>query len=695
MIGSLDRRVLILGLMAAVAATLAGGPGVGPSPVTAAAPTMTSTVVQGGANQLQFTWDVAFLPTGEMLVTERAGRVRVYASGALSAPLVRTITVPDVRAEGEAGVMGIAVDIDFVPNPYVYVCASRDLAGPDPWENHLLRYTVAPDGTWSAPLLLLGGMTAATIHNGCAVEMDSQGRLWVTMGDANVALSAQDPDDLNGKILRINRDGSIPVDNPTLPGAVGQTAAYSMGHRNPQGITFQPGTGRVYAAEHGPSTDDEINLIVAGANYGWPCRTGAADNGPNSGAPECTGPTFSPPVWESNTPTIASSNLAFAQGPAWADYEGQLFVAQLKEQDLRRFTLSAAGTSIVGTPAIHLDGAYGRLRAVVPGPGGHRYLTTSNGASNGGDRVIRVSVKATRLAGPDRYATAAVISAAHFSPGVPVAYVATGLNFPDALAGGAAAAYHGGPMLLVTTNAIPAVTAAELSRLNPGKIRVLGGPSVVSNGVMAALDAYTSGPVERLSGPDRYATAAVISAATFSPGVDAVFVATGANFPDALAGGAAAGHVDSPLLLTRTGSLPAVVAAELARLDPDAVYILGGPSVVSNAVAAAIGAVAGAPVTRLSGPDRYATAVAISAGLWTTSDVVYLTTGLNFPDGVSGSAAAAAVDAPVLLVQTNGVPSVVVQEIIRLQATRVVVLGGPSVVSDAVLSLVAGVLEPN
>jgi glucose/arabinose dehydrogenase/putative cell wall-binding protein len=662
---------------------------------------LTGSVVQGGAGQLQFTWDIAFLPSGEMLVTERAGRVRVYASGAYFDTLVRTITVPNVRAQGEAGLMGIAVDVDFAANPYVYLCASRDLDGAGggaPWENEVLRYTIAPNGTWSGLTVLLSDMTAGTNHNGCAVEMDSFGLLWVTMGDAGIELQAQDPDDMNGKILRMHRDGSVPAGNPTLPGAAGQTVAYSMGHRNPQGIAFQPGTGRVYAAEHGPNTDDEVNLIESGFNYGWPCRTGAADLGPSSGNPACNaGQTFRPPVWESNSPTIAPSNLAFAQGSAWGDWEGHLFVAQLKEQDLRRNVLSGAGTSVVAS-AIHFNATYGRLRAVVLGPGGHLYLSTSNGPSGnptGGDRIIRVSVRASRIAGPDRYATAAAISAAHFSPGAPVAYVATGLNFPDALAGSAAAAHAGGPVLLVTTNGIPAATAAELGRLNPGTIRVLGGPGAVSNGVMAALDPYTAGPVVRLWGPDRYSTAAAISAATFSPGVDAAFVATGTNFPDALSGGAAAGHLDGPLLLTNAGTLPLATAAELGRLNPDVVYVLGGAGVVSNAVAAAIGSAAGAPVTRLSGADRYATATAISSNLWTTSDAVYVTTGLNFPDGVAGGAAAAVMDAPVLLVHTNGVPVPVIAEVQRLEADRVVILGGSGVVSNTVMSVLAGLLEPN
>src|SRR6185437_12516851 len=155
----------------------------------------------------------------------------------------------------------------------------------------------------------------------------------------------------------------------------------------------------------------------------------------------------------------------------------------------------------------------------------------------------------TRLGGDDRYATAAAISAASFKPGVPVAYVATGANFPDALAGAPVAGAVGGPILLVASDAIPAATATELARLKPASIVILGSSGVVSDTVASALGAYTAGTVTRLGGDDRYATAAAISAASFKPGVAVAYVATGANFPDALAGAPVAGAAGGPILL--------------------------------------------------------------------------------------------------------------------------------------------------
>lgn len=186
----------------------------------------------------------------------------------------------------------------------------------------------------------------------------------------------------------------------------------------------------------------------------------------------------------------------------------------------------------------------------------------------------------TRLAGTNRYATAAKI-AEGFGTGIDTAYIATGDNFPDALAGAARGGAVDGPVLLVQTDAVPAATAAALEALEPTNVVLLGGTAVISAGVEAALADY--GEVSRLSGSDRYATAAAISA-DYPAGTSVAFVATGADFPDALAGAARAGHLEAPLLLVRTDRIPAVTLAELERLQATEVVILGGTGVVSTAV---------------------------------------------------------------------------------------------------------------
>ncbi len=291
--------------------------------------------------------------------------------------------------------------------------------------------------------------------------------------------------------------------------------------------------------------------------------------------------------------------------------------------------------------------------------------------------TLDVEPAAVRLAGADRYATAAAISAASFGPGVAVAYVATGANFPDALAGSAAAGSAGAPVLLVTRDTIPTATATELGRLKPGRIVVLGGASVVTDAVKAALARYTAGSVSRLAGADRYATAAAISAASFGPGVAVAYVATGANFPDALAGSAAAGSAGAPVLLVTRDTIPTATATELGRLKPARIVVLGGASVVTDAVKAALARYTAGSVSRLAGADRYATAAAISAASFGPGvAVAYVATGANFPDALAGSAAAGSAGAPVLLVTRDTIPTATATELGRLKPARIVVLGG-------------------
>jgi glucose/arabinose dehydrogenase len=205
----------------------------------------------------------------------------------------------------------------------------------------------------------------------------------MSMGDAGNGDRAQDPSSLNGKILRLNLNGTVPKGNPIMPGASERTIVYSMGHRNPQGIAFWPGNGKVFAVEHGPAVNDEINWIRPGLNYGWPCVTGY-------GTPfqACTpGGDFTDPAWASGGSTIANSGGAFVDGPAWGTYDNQLLTAQLKESDLRRYRIKGGGATAV-RKAIYFNNRWGRLRAVTFGPNSRVWITTSNGSN---DRIIRIT----------------------------------------------------------------------------------------------------------------------------------------------------------------------------------------------------------------------------------------------------------------------------------------------------------------
>jgi len=290
-----------------------------------------------------------------------------------------------------------------------------------------------------------------------------------------------------------------------------------------------------------------------------------------------------------------------------------------------------------------------------------------------------------RISGASRYETAAEISASRFSSGVPVAYVVTGVEFPDALAAGVAAGVRGGPVLLTAPTSLPAATAGELDRLQPAEIVVVGGAGSVSAGVESQLASYTSGPVTRVQGPDRYATAAAVaeSGATFGP-VDTVYVASGQTFADALAGVPAAVRAGAPLLLVTRTAVPAATAEALSRLGPDHAVVLGGPGTIDASVEDELAAMVSS-TERLQGADRFATSAAVSARTFADgSPVAYLATGRTAADALAAGPVAGLAGGPVLLVKPNCIPYPVLDELRRLSPDRIVLLGGDRAVGPAV-----------
>jgi len=333
-------------------------------------PRLVATVIRSG---LANSWDLAFAPDGRMFVTERVGNILIYASAAPNAvQLANVFPVSNLNASGEAGLMSIELDPAFATNNLLYVCASVNDGGQ--WLNQVLRFSMNGNTPVFDGYVIRSGMRANSNHDGCRIRFGPDGKLWVTMGDAGNTANGQNPNVLNGKVLRVNSDGTIPSDNPIMQGASARTAIYTMGNRNPQGLTFEPGTGRVIEVEHGDDTHDEINILRAGANYGYPvCR------GP------CGDPRFVDPAWSSGNVTLATSGADFARGVQWGAYDGSLFVATLKESDLRRFTIAGA---VATQRDVLFNGTYGRLRTARQGPDGFLYLTTDNGSA---DRVIRIT----------------------------------------------------------------------------------------------------------------------------------------------------------------------------------------------------------------------------------------------------------------------------------------------------------------
>lgn len=294
-------------------------------------------------------------------------------------------------------------------------------------------------------------------------------------------------------------------------------------------------------------------------------------------------------------------------------------------------------------------------------------------ALNGYARVVR-------QAGPDRYATALTLSRSAFPNGAGTVFIASGADFAGALAAGPAAAAANGPILLADGATLRADIATELRRLHPGRVVVVDGG--YSDGFVASLKGYASNVV-RLHATDRVGLALAVSGYAFPKGAPVVYLSTGANFPDALAGSAQAAREGGPVLLTSGAvTLPASVRTELTRLAPSRIVILGGPTTVSQAIADDVAAIA--PVTRLAGADRYGTAAAISAATAPGVSVLYVASGTSYPDALAAAPIAAKAHTPVLLVPWDNIPSVIAAELGRLHPRRIVVLGGPSTVSDTV-----------
>lgn len=298
-----------------------------------------------------------------------------------------------------------------------------------------------------------------------------------------------------------------------------------------------------------------------------------------------------------------------------------------------------------------------------------------------------------RLFGPSSVATSAAISAANFPGEVSTVVIARVNHFADALTVSAIAKSAGAPVLLINTNSIPEVSAAELTRLSPDNIIIAGGPLAISEDVATQLGAYAPGGVSRIAGASSVATAVEISKyAHPDPVSDApvntVYIATGQSFQDALAVAAPAARDNSPVLLVARDSIPEVVQAELVRLNPAKVVVLGGPLAVSAAVESTLAA--SWDTERIGGANSVETATMISAAHFTPPvPVVYLTTNANYPDALSVASVAGTQGAPILLVPRNGtLPDVVQAEINRLQPARIVILGGNLAVATSLDDLV-------
>jgi putative cell wall-binding protein len=295
----------------------------------------------------------------------------------------------------------------------------------------------------------------------------------------------------------------------------------------------------------------------------------------------------------------------------------------------------------------------------------------------------------SRIEGATRYDVAVGISQKAYPTTANTVYVVTGENYPDALSAAPAAVKEKAPLLLTTKSSIPASVTTEIQRLKPSKIVVVGGPDTVSNSVLAQLDGLATGDAIRVSGDTRYATSrAIVDYAFGSDGASLAYVATGANFPDALSASAAGGKLGAPVILVNgvASSVDAATTSLLTDLGVDDVKIAGGTTSVVPGIETALRSTV-ATVSRVAGETRFDTSVSINRDAFTTSTRAFLATGYNFPDALAGAAYAGATGAPLYVVPGDCVPADVLADLDTLGVDQVTLLGGPAALTSAVQSL--------
>ena len=328
-------------------------------------------IVETVAENLEVPWSIAFAPDGRIFVTERVGKLRVIESGELNRQPVKILDA----GRGEGGLLGIALDPNFAQNHYLYLyyTYSEFLST----YNKVVRYT-ENENKLSDELIIIDKIPGAAFHDGGRIKFGPDDKLYITTGDAGNANLAQDLNSLAGKILRINRDGSIPDDNP-FP----NSAVFSYGHRNPQGLDWHPTSKILVASEHGSSAHDEINVVEAGKNYGWPLIVG-----------DEKGPEFENAILHTGDETWAPSGATFYTSDNVPKWKGKYFIATLRGNHLRMLDLDIEKNQVISSESL-FSNTFGRLRDASMGPDGNLYLLTSNrdgrsSPAENDDRILRI-----------------------------------------------------------------------------------------------------------------------------------------------------------------------------------------------------------------------------------------------------------------------------------------------------------------
>ncbi|WP_207515830.1 PQQ-dependent sugar dehydrogenase [Longitalea luteola] len=323
---------------------------------------------------LQFPWEIIWGPDNRIWITERTGRISRIDPDNGNTDF--SFVIDEVQAMGEGGLLGMALHPSFASNGFLYVVYNYE--SNTGYREKLVRYTYT-NNSLADPVVILDGIPAAGLHNGSRLWITNEAapKIFMTTGEAGDQAAAQKTNSLGGKVLRLNIDGSIPADNPFPNDPV-----WSYGHRNPQGLVMF--NNMLYASEHGPGVEDELNIIEKGRNYGWPVVLGPCDVDEGRFCKEANVKT---PIWSSGRGTIAASGLDYYSNDLIPEWKNSLLLATLKDETLWQLKLDASGQKVTNV-AVYLRGSFGRLRDICISPQGKVYICTSNGSN---DMIIEIN----------------------------------------------------------------------------------------------------------------------------------------------------------------------------------------------------------------------------------------------------------------------------------------------------------------
>jgi glucose/arabinose dehydrogenase len=321
---------------------------------------------------LDHPWSLAFLPDGSMLVTERPGQLRVVRGGKLEAQPVAGL--PEIAEHGQGGLFDVVLHPRFVENRFVYLSYAE--RGEDGVGTALARGRFTGTGLKNVEVLFRQSPKGHTgRHFGGRIVFDRAGFVYLTLGDRGEMARAQRPNDHAGSVIRLHDDGRVPQDNPFVGKPGWKPEKFTLGNRNPQGAALHPQTGVLWTQEHGPQGGDEVNVIRAGVNYGWPVITYGVNYGTGTKIGEGTHKAGMAQPLHYWVPSIAPSGMAFYTGDKFPGWKGDLFVGALKDQMLVRLKLE--GEKVLREERL-LRGVLGRIRDVRDGPDGYLYLVTDS-----------------------------------------------------------------------------------------------------------------------------------------------------------------------------------------------------------------------------------------------------------------------------------------------------------------------------